>query len=86
MNPSELPSDASTAVAERAIKQNYWTISIEDLDRIIDSLERRANTFGGQYPRYGAQCREAEKIVVELRNELLAINYDANRQGKPVAP
>ena len=71
--------------AEVAIRENFWTLSIRDLDGTIDRIERRADLLSGDGPTAHSGClREALAIVRGVRNRLLAENYDANRKDRGV--
>jgi predicted RecB family endonuclease len=80
-------SEGTAAPADIAAKSNYWTLSITDLDGIIDRLEARIDLLvqtGGKPRDHGRRLREAASVIREVRDELLAENYDANRKGKGV--
>lgn len=67
---------------EIAIEPNFWTLSIRDLDQIIDGLESRADLLAqSKQDRHAGCLREALAIVRGTRNRLLADNYDANRKS-----
>jgi len=73
--------------SEVAAKSNYWTLSIVDLDGIIDRLEARIKTLvesHGTARERGQELREAATVIRGVRDRLLAENYDANRHGKGV--
>lgn len=64
-------------------KGGYWALSIIDLDHIIDRIEGRAELFGeAKYPKEAADLREIAKSVRQVRDGLLARNYDAQRARK----
>ncbi len=68
-----------------AIKQNFWTISIQRLDSIIDNIRKMGDLFAeSDYPEHAVRLREALVTVRLSRDELLAENYDANRQNRMV--
>lgn len=70
-----------------AAEQNFWTLSIEDLDHIIDQLEARISTLastGGTAKLMTTELRDALKTIRSVRDQMLAANYDANRKNQSV--
>ena len=75
--------------ADVASESNYWTLSIHDLDSVLDLLKQRGDTIavskGSACLEYAHKLREAATIIREVRDSMLAANYDANRKGVGVS-
>lgn len=87
MGASTVQTPAVAAPAEVAAESNFWTLSIQDLDRLIDGLTARSDLLvqtEGKCRDLGRRLRESLAIVREVRDVMLAENYDANRKGEGV--
>ena len=61
----------------------FYDGAINDLDRVIDLLRRKATLLtqtGGVDRRRGQELRDAAAAVASVRNEMLADNYDRERE------
>lgn len=75
-----MPAEAARAI-EVATDEGFWWHTIQDLDAIIDRIDRaRTPLVQSRYTSEAWQLHDAEVIVRELRDRLLVRNYDDNRK------
>lgn len=76
------PSErAGLLPAEMAVEPGYWTLTIKQLDRVLDQLSAVTQRLGeSKHHAEAAQARDGALQVRMLRDGLLARQYDANRR------
>jgi len=76
---------SENGAADLAIKQHFWTITIRDLDALIDKLQSKGDVLAeSNYMDHANKIRGALSLVRQVRDVMLAENYDANRRGEVV--